>query len=757
MVRIAALAQDLRAVGLILFLLLLALLIAGCGGTQDYGNFPRDLSGDIAPGYNTSLGGRYGGRNGGPAGQTGLGVYPHIETSFQLASVPGDPFDYEQVNVQVTLRKPDGSTVDVPAFFDGGTTWRMRFTPTQPGQYAVASVKLNRQTAHEQDLDPKEWTVSGETQPGFIRIDPGDHRRFVFDNGGSYFPLGQDQGWRSQGLPDIPDLFAKMHAAGETWSRVWMTFWDSKSLDWPASGKPAKLGDIDLAAAKRWDAIVDAAAKNDIYFQLVFQNHGSYSSTVDSNWKQNPYNVANGGFLHSPEEFFTNPQARTFTRRKLYYMLARWGYSPNIMAFELFNEVENTDAAHDHHWDDVAMWHREMALFLRRYDGYQHLVTTSALPGVPPDNPVWQTVDYLQAHDYPSDIITTLGGPPSEAIRKLNKPVFVGEFGASNLQDPEGIFLHEGVWASLMSGMSGAAEYWDWDNVEKNNLYGEYKPVQGYLDASGLPGRGNLMPMNLTVETAQRAALRFGPGGGWETAKENEFVVGTSGPPAGIGHYPAFLQGQGHRDMTPKPLTFQVAYPQAGTFAVSVGQVAKAGAHLKLSVDGHSVEQDYPAADKDYTPKSGQETLSVDVPAGAHTVTVENTGKDWVVIREFTLSNYASALAANARAGQDYVAAWVYNRDNLGKKGAQSTAAGTLRLPALKPGKYQATWWDTYNGKALDTTDLTVTGDKEAATLSTPPIANDVALYVVRAGTNTASTEKKKRGEKSARSSSSIH
>ncbi|HLV81910.1 MAG TPA: hypothetical protein VKT32_16600, partial [Chthonomonadaceae bacterium] len=211
------------------------------------------------------------------------------------------------------------------------------------------------------------------------------------------------------------------------------------------------------------------------------------------------------------------------------------------------------------------------------------------------------------------------------------------------------------------------------------------------------------------------------------------------------------------REMTPKPLTFQVAYPQAGTFAVTVGQVARAGAHLTLSVDGRASERDFPAAESDYTPKSGQETLSVDVPAGAHTITVENTGKDWVVIREFALSNYAPALAANARAGQDYLAAWIYNRDNIGKTGASSTASGTLRLPALKPGKYQATWWDTIVGKPLDTADLTVTGDKEGATLSTPPIGTDVALYVVRAGTGSAASGKKGRRERPGSASASPH
>lgn len=754
--------NSLRRSAFLLFAFLAAAFLSGCGGNQDFGGFSRSLGGDISSGYNTSLGGRYSPTNGANAANVGRGTYPMIETSFQLPTIPGDPFDYEQVNVQVSLRKPDGGTVDVPAFFDGGTIWRMRYSPNAPGQYAIAAVKLNHETAHEEKLDKKDWTVNGDPQPGFVRIDRGDHSRFVFDNGGRYFPLGHNQGWRSESLPDIPTLFAKMHTAGENWSRVWMIYSDGKNLDWsPTADKKVKLGEIDLEAAKRWDAIVDAAAKNDLYFQMTFQNHGSYSRTSDSNWDANPYNVKNGGFLRSPEEFFTNPQARTLTKRKLYYILARWGYSPNIMAFELFNEVENTDAASGKHWDDIAMWHREMALFVRQYDGYRHLITTSAIPGVSLDNPVWQTVDYLQAHDYPTDVVTALSGSPSPEAKKIDKPLFVGEFGPKSLRDPEGVYLHQGLWASLMSGMAGAAEYWDWENVEKHDLYGQFKAAEAYVMASGLPNHGALTTVALPVTTTQRADLRFGPGGGWDTATQNEFVVGTTGAPAGMSRYPAYLQGQAHRVMTPKPLTFQVSYPQAGTFTVMVGQVAKAGAHLKVSVDGKAVERDYPAGDNDYAPKAEQASVQVEVPSGAHTITLENTGKDWVQLGQFSFSNYASALAAEARVGKDFVIAWIYNRAGVsaptGKTSDLAPATGKFAIPGLKPGRYQATWWDTYNGKSLDATEITVSKEKDTVEITTPAVTRDVALYIVKAGTpsTTTASAKKPRKERSGNSTAS--
>src|SRR5262249_46467863 len=154
---------------------------------------------------------------------------------------------------------------------------------------------------------------------------------------------------------------------------------------------------------------------------------------------------------------------------------------------------------------------------------------------------------------------------------------------------------------------------------------------------------------------------------------------------------------------------------------------------LKVSVDGKAVERDYPQGDKDYTPKTDQASVQVDVPSGAHTITLENTGKDWVQLGQFTFSNYASALAAEARVGKEFAAAWIYNRAAVSaptsKTGELAPATGKFALPGLKPGKYQATWWDTYEGKSLDATEITVSNEKDSVEITIPAVARDVALY----------------------------
>jgi hypothetical protein len=381
-----------------------------------------------------------------------------------------------------------------------------------------------------------------------------------------------------------------------------------------------------------------------------------------------------------------------------------------------------------------------MALFLRQFDPYRHLITTSSAPAIPLTSPIWETVDYIQIHTYPPDLLTALGGVDSTETlnteKRLSKPIFVGEFGPSGLSDSGGVALHAGLWASIMHFPSGAAQYWNWDEVEKNNLYGQFQGATAFMTASGLPNQGGLIATTLPVDTTQRAALTFGPGGGWGNATQTEFVVGANGAPAGMDKFPAFLQGQTHHEMMPHPLTFQVSYPQAGSFTLSVQQVARAGAHLKVAVDSKPTERDYAAGDKDYNPAGSERSLRVEVPQGAHTITVENTGKDWVVVKQFSLSDYAPALAANARVGHEYLAAWIYNRANVMASTADDAkltpASGKVSLSGLKAGRYRVTWWDTHAGKALDETDVRFAREKDSITLATPPVIRDVALYAVK-------------------------
>jgi hypothetical protein len=654
-------------------------------------------------------------------------TYNHIEASFPLPDLTGNPFDYTENDIQATFRQPDGKNVTIPAFFDGGAddrTWRIRYTPRVSGDYTLTKITRNGTSIALDRLGTKKWTVAKNAapQPGFVRLDPKNVRRFRYENGGVYYPIGCNIAWGSQGM-EVPTLITKLGAAGGNWSRIWMNHWDRKNLDWVDS--KSKPGVLDLEVARKWDTIVDAAEKSGVRFQMVFQHHGQYSTSVNPNWGENPWNAANGGFLQKPEEFFTSDRARALTKAKYRYIIARWGYSPSILAWELFNEVQFVDALRNKTPEGhaaVIAWHKEMASFIKAQDPEHHLVATSSDTDI---EGLYDTVDYVQPHSYPPDAITMAASLEPE---KWNKPIFFGEVGPSGgdnrlsgsvYED----FLHASLWASLMqSDTAGAAQFWYWDKLESQNLYSHYKAASAFLKETGLASLDGLKNVSPSVATTETGVVSLGPGAGWGAAKQTDFVVASSGDVPGIATLPSFLQGKSHADLF-TGANFQVDYAKPGTFAVRVRQAAKAGAHLVLSVDGKTAaEHDFPASASD---TSVDTTITAQVPAGKHTVRLENTGTDWVVLNRITLAPYGSALKAMGKANGSHAAFWL-------RRVAPGEGGGMMTLPsgALKPGSYDVRWWDTRTGRELSREAVTITDGKSGAAVKTPPVAQDIAAFV---------------------------
>ena len=645
--------------------------------------------------------------------------YPKIEASFSITNLATDPFDFLITDVRVQLATPDAGTLNLPAFYDGGTTWRVRHTPLSPGLYQITGFTLNGGSLSVSGLQPSggSWTVGGRPAgAGYIRVDAGNSNRFVTGDGRRFLPLGHNVAWWTNNA-NLPVAFHKMGAAHENWSRVWMMqFYDSLNLEWPKVGN---FGVYSLPVAQKWDAIVAAAEQSGIHFQMTLQHHGQYSTQVDPNWIDNPYNTANGGFLSVPEQFFTNATAKALTKRKYRYIIARWGYSPAVMAWELFNEVQFTDAARNGQWAQVAAWHNEMAQFLRAQDPYQHLITTSSELS----QPIWSECDYYQNHVYPTDLITALRDPLGVPAGQPVKPIFQGECGLDNTVQ---YGVNAPMWAGLMAGQSGTAQPWWWDRIEANGEYPHFRAVSDFARLAGMAEQNSLIKTSPRVTCPQVTSLVFAPGGGWGTATQHTFTLGDVAP-AGVGTLPSYLQGNFHRNMTPNGYTFLVNYPAGGgTFSVQILTIAASGAGLQLILDNTTTNAiNFPATGVD---QNTNYTLSINVPGGAHTVRLWNPGQDWVNLGNIILNPYASMLAAYQVGNSNFAALWIWHRTNVYRLAASASVGGTVPLSGLQPGPYAACWWDTFAGVAISNFNFTV-ADTNPVVLTVPSVLRSIAFY----------------------------
>ncbi|MBC7808200.1 MAG: DUF5060 domain-containing protein [Akkermansiaceae bacterium] len=654
------------------------------------------------------------------------GTDSKIAMRFELSDLTGNPFDFFENDVQVDLSGPGNRTMTVPAFFDGGKMWGVRCTPPTSGKWRVTRVLRNGQTVTAQNIAPMEFTVTGKPTAGFIRRDAKDPRFFAYENGTPYYPIGCNAAWNS-GKVSVEAFLEDMGKSGQNWSRIWMNHWDGKNLDWVQNQK-VPPGELSLVVAKRWDGIVEIAERAGVPFQMVFQHHGQYSEQVNPNWGENPWNVKNGGFLATPEEFFTNEKARRLTQAKYRYILARWGYSPSIVAWELYNEVQFTNTGRNKDHATIAAWHKEMAAFLRKHDVHKHMVTTSSDESI---TGLYDAMDYIQPHSYPSDLVATVRAVGDQFVKSAGengskKPVFLGEIGPSgDLAEDDGTGLRQIVWGSLMTAAPGAAQYWTWDNITNRNLTGAWKPATDFVRVFRLAGRRAMRPVSMTFtgDVQGAGATSFGPGGGWEGAKQTRYTVEPSGEVAGAGALSPYLQGDNNRALLPF-VEFAVNYAKPGTFTANVRQISKGGANVVMKVDGKVVtEKSFPAAASETNVRVA---LTGTVPAGAHVVRLENTGVDWARIEKLTLSPYGAPLKAVAKSDKESVAAWVYPSEPLVADAKPLTS--TVSVPGLDAGKYRVFWWDTATGKTVTTETVSVASG-QPLTVKTPPIRTNIALF----------------------------
>ncbi|MBC8064605.1 MAG: cellulase family glycosylhydrolase, partial [Chlorobia bacterium] len=386
----------------------------------------------------------------------------------------------------------------------------------------------------------------------------------------------------------------------------------------------------------------------------------------------------------------TDPEAKRRTKMWLRYAVARWGHSPSVMAWELFNEVEWVDSRYEEKWKDVVAWHKEMSDYIRSIDPYQHLVATSSTFEFPN---LYDSVDFYQPHTYPPDVRTAISGfkVPED------KPLFFGEYGPGVLnKEGQRLDVRDGIWAGLLADHAGAGSFWTWDVVHKENLYGEYKVASKVLQESGLADHPGARPSVVKVSTTGTADMTFNPGTGWAKAEKTSFIVASGSKPEGLGGLPSFLQGPSKRDMFPAPLTFTFRSSKPGIFTLQLAQVSKAGAKLRFSLNGKQVaEKAYPA-----TATDGQvsDKLTVPYPAGANEIQIENVEADWVVMRSFTFSGMDYEASVQSIGQVDWLMA------RITASAGASPASATLSSLGLSSGNYDLTITDLENGKATTRT-----------------------------------------------------
>jgi hypothetical protein len=361
------------------------------------------------------------------------------------------------------------------------------------------------------DWGPGELDVTPARLPGFVRVSRSDPRYFEFDDNSYFFPIGhnirspfdvrtdQQFPWKQrwpEGSAAYSRYFRDMNRNGENFVEIWSAAW-SLGLEWtPVSPGYHGIGQYNLRNAWEMDQVMDSADKFGMYLNVVIHNHGKFSTFVDEEWAANPFNIANGGYLSLPEDYFTDPRAVRDFQNLMRYMIARWGYSTRVFAWELWSELNLTGSERvdhrAHRLPEVVEWHRAMGRWFRLADPYRHLVTTHYSGDFRTQNPAITAlpeIDHASVDAYHSDPralrIVNLIRETAVNNNTFEKPVMITEFGGQSMAqqgfDHIDCAHHAALWASTCTPCGGTPLFWWWMIVEEESLYGRYAALARFM------------------------------------------------------------------------------------------------------------------------------------------------------------------------------------------------------------------------------------------------------------------------------------
>jgi hypothetical protein len=659
-------------------------------------------------------------------------------------------YDPGQLEIVGLFTTPSHQQIEVPGFYYrpftraaglGPGVFKVRLAWREVGYYTY-EVRA-RNARGERSLGSGAFSVTASSDKGYIRRSTSAPLYFEYESGASYFAVGENMCWPIyEGTEDYDEWLPKLASHGGNYIRLALDGdWNLLALEhlplW--DGDETWVGRYDQVAAWRVDYILELASQLGVATML---------NVEPSSWL---YRGPGGELLN----FWTDVEAKRLMKRRLRYLVARYGYQSSVLSWELSSEPEGEAWGKSGYSPAVlAAWLQEMAGYLRDLDPWDHPITASSSrkEGEPLVDSLPE-MDYVQSHAYDThDVAGMISGYCRQKTEAYGKPHYVGEFGAdgdeANLSDPEGLNLHNALWSSMLSRSAGTAMIWwhDW-YVDGMDLYDVFQPVADFaadvdwvresydygdpVALEFLPGHEPTGPTAMAIEPWA--------GDWWWGSPCNQphtFTVQNDGTVSDMRFLSHVRLGSPRAVVN--AATFLVDYPMPGRFEVIVyGVSGLCGSKLSISLDGAALLEDFSEYRGDDITHEYDGSYGVDVPAGPHTIVVDNVCSGWFYA-SYRLKNYLTSpnLRVLALSNDTSALVWVQNKMHTWWNQAEGVTpvpvgACAIALRGFLPGTYAVEQWDTYAGTSVALPDH-VSADGNLVLTTPDGLTTDVAYEARR-------------------------
>lgn len=259
---------------------------------------------------------------------------------------------------------------------DNQYRFRVRFTPREIGKWRYNfEIKVGDRLSIS--TRSRDIYCDSSNAYDFVRLDPASGFLKVEDS--IFFPIGHNlrypdegsvgyghiQGSENKkrvsatGYAEFQDRMDSLRSYGANYFRTLLCPW-STEIEFE------RLGDYSDRMTNAWelDSILGKARQLGLRIHLNLQLHypfelpdrfghkvWDWGIASDYPWSDSCIGIGapldtrycyyDSASVPTPKEFLTNPQAKTHYKNRLRYIIARWGYSPDIAVLELFSEINN--------------------------------------------------------------------------------------------------------------------------------------------------------------------------------------------------------------------------------------------------------------------------------------------------------------------------------------------------------------------------------------------------------------------------------
>ncbi len=450
--------------------------------------------------------------------------YEKTEFSIDISASFTNPYVPCDIAVDMHLTAPSGREFSLPCFFGSGDTlgshWLARFAPQETGRYLYFFTAEDH-THSSVSSDTLEFSAFPSTRNGFLHTH--GYWCLSFDSGKPFRGLGENVGWESRSFEDslwsYDSLLPSLARNGATFFRTWMCQWNLP-LEWQTVRATKRYNDTkeyyNPGGIRRLDRLVTLADSLGLYIMLTLDTGSSPSNPF---WYDS--SLYHGSNVN-PAEFFRSAAIRQKYKDKLRYIVARWGYSTSIGAFEFFNELDNmafTASPHDSviiPHEAITEWHSEMSRYLHNTDPYHHIITTSishrdiiGLDALP-------YIDINQKHIY--NHTNALQSELERYSRAYNKPYVIGEFGYewnwnidfSTITTGLEYDYRRGLWYGLFSPTPILPLTWWWEFFDAHGMTAYLRSVREISDRMLKAGNGSFNKIEVKSTTIESYGLQCG-------------------------------------------------------------------------------------------------------------------------------------------------------------------------------------------------------------------------------------------------------